>query len=89
MPVYTFKNKKTNEEYDEIMSYDELVEYLKQDNIQQVFKINIFKYADGGGMKDQFNDWCKSTSVNGKEEFKPYGKARNDADRRKDDKEKN
>lgn len=75
MPVYTFKNKKTNEEYDEIMSYDELVEYLKQDNIQQVFKINIFKYADGGGMKDQFTDWCKSTSVNGKEEFKPYGKA--------------
>ena len=30
MPLYTFKNKKTNKEYDEVMSYEELQEYLKQ-----------------------------------------------------------
>ena len=41
MPLYTFKNLETNEEYDEVMSYEELQEYLKQDNIQQVFKFNM------------------------------------------------
>jgi len=75
MPLYTFKNLETNEEYDEVMSYEELQEYLKQDNIQQVFKFNMFRYSDGGGMKDQFTDWCKESSVNGKGDFKPYGKA--------------
>jgi hypothetical protein len=69
MPIYTFKNLETNEEYDEVMSYEKLQEYLKQDNIQQVFN------SDGGGMKDQFTDWCKESSVNGKGDFKPYGKA--------------
>ena len=31
MPLYTFKNTQTNEEYDEVMSYEELQEYLKQE----------------------------------------------------------
>ena len=75
MPLYTFKNLETNEEYDEVMSYEELQKYLKQDNIQQVFKFNMLRYSDGGGMKDQFTDWCKESSVNGKGDFKPYGKA--------------
>ena len=46
MPLYTFKNLETNEEYDEVMSYEKLQEYLKQDNIQQVFKFNMFRYSD-------------------------------------------
>tara|TARA_R110000737_G_scaffold123216_1_gene155211 strand:- start:1223 stop:1492 length:270 start_codon:yes stop_codon:yes gene_type:complete len=75
MPLYTFKNLETNEEYDEVMSYDNLIKYLKQDNIQQVFKFNMLRYSDGGGMKDQFTDWCKESSVKGKGDFKPYGKA--------------
>ena len=29
MPLYTFKNLKTNQEYDEIMSYEDLKEYVK------------------------------------------------------------
>ena len=41
MPLYTFKNTKTDEEYDEVMSYEELQEYLKQEYIHQVFKMNI------------------------------------------------
>jgi uncharacterized membrane protein len=61
MPLYTFKNTKTNEEYDEVMSYEELIEYLKQDNIEQVFKMNMFRYSDGNGMKDQFTDWCRDS----------------------------
>ena len=33
MPLYTFRNKNTNEEYDKQMSYEELQEYLKQEDI--------------------------------------------------------
>ena len=51
MPLYTFKNKLTDEEYDKIMSYEELQEYLKQDNIQQIFKMNICRYSDNNGAK--------------------------------------
>ena len=75
MPLYTFKNLETNEEYDEVMSYEELVEYIKQAHIEQVFKMKITRYSDSNGIKDQFTDWCKESSVNGKGDFKPYGKA--------------
>ena len=40
MPTYTFKDLKTGEEYDKVMSYEELQEYLKKENIEQIFKIN-------------------------------------------------
>ena len=53
MPLYTFKNLQTNEEYDEVMSYEDLQEYVKQEDIQQVFKINIYRYSDNNGIKDQ------------------------------------
>jgi len=76
MPLYTFKNTQTNEEYDEVMSYEELQEYLKQDNIHQVFKMNIYRYSGAGGIKDQFTDWCKEDKVKGKGEFQPYGKGK-------------
>jgi len=90
MPLYTFKNKKTEEEFDEYMSYDNLDNYLRTNkDLEQVFKINIFRYSDNNGTKDQFTEWAKDSSVSGNGEFKPYGKARNDEDRRKDDKEKN
>ena len=46
MPLYTFRNKDTSEQYDRVMSYDELQEYLKQENIEQIFKINICRYPD-------------------------------------------
>tara|TARA_R110000772_G_scaffold8212_4_gene27339 strand:+ start:195 stop:458 length:264 start_codon:yes stop_codon:yes gene_type:complete len=77
MPLYTFKNLETNEEYDEVMSYEDLLEYVKRDDIQQVFKIKITRYSDAGGMKDQFTDWCKDNKVKDgdKGNFKPYGKA--------------
>ena len=75
MPLYTFINKNTNEEYDEVMSYEDLLEYVKRDDVEQVFKIKITRYSDAGGMKDQFTDWCKDTAVKGKGDFKPYGKA--------------
>ena len=48
MPSYTFKNKETNEHYDKVMTYEELVEYIKNPNIEPIDieelmkKINIW-----------------------------------------------
>ena len=43
MPIYTFLNKKTNKEYDEMMSISEMEDYLKKNkHITQIIKgINI------------------------------------------------
>jgi len=43
MPIYTFLNKKTNKEYDEMMSIAEMEDYLnKNKHITQIIKgINI------------------------------------------------
>ena len=51
--------------------------------------MNICRYSDNNGAKDQFTEWAKDPSVTGNGEFKAYGKARTDYDKRKDDKEKN
>jgi hypothetical protein len=82
MPLYTFKDKNKNIEYDKELSYEDLQEYIKQDHIEQVFKMNIFRYADGGGIKDQFTDWCKDSTVKGKDNFNPYGKATKDFEKK-------
>ena len=89
MPLYTFRNKDTSEQYDKVMSYEELQEYLKKENIEQIFKINIYRYSDNNGTKDQFTEWAKDPSITGDGGFKTYGKARTDYDKREDDKEKN
>ena len=53
MPIYTFLNKKTNKEYDEMMSISEMEEYLeKNKHITQVIKgLNIISGASGITMK--------------------------------------
>ena len=89
MPLYTFRNKDTKEEYDKVMSYEELQEYLKQKSIEQVFKINIYRYSDNNGAKDQFTEWAKDSSINGNGGFETYGKAMTDYDRKQNDKKKN
>lgn len=49
MPVYTFTNIKTNEEYDLTMSYDELQEYLASNpKVNQIFQMNIVDPAGIG-----------------------------------------
>ena len=37
MPTYTFRNKITNERYNKIMTYEELLEYIKNPNIEQEY----------------------------------------------------
>ena len=92
MPLYTFKKKDTDEQYNKIMSYEELLDYLRNNkDIHQVFKMNIFRYSDNNGAKDQFTEWAKDASVSAENNggFKTYGKARTDYDKKKDDQEKN
>ena len=63
MPVYTFLNKKTKKEYDEMMSIAEMEEYLeKNKHITQVIKgLNIISGASGitnktdGGWKENLS----------------------------------
>ena len=50
MPSYTFINKLTNKKYDKIMSYEELLEYIKDPNIEQEYKMSIFRCSDNNGM---------------------------------------
>ena len=76
MPLYTFRNKHTQEQYDEILTYEELQEYIKQDHIEQVFKMNIYRYTDNNGIKDQEMDYLKDKNIQGNGEFKPYGKVK-------------
>ncbi len=42
MPRYSFENADTGESYDLTMSYDELIQYLKDNpTIHQIFKMNV------------------------------------------------
>ena len=63
MPIYTFKDKKTNKEFDEMMSIAEMEDYLsKNKHITQVLKgLNIISGVSGvsfkndGGWKDNLS----------------------------------
>jgi len=63
MPVYTFYNKRTKKEYDEMMTSAEMEEYLsKNKHITQVIKgLNIVRGVQGishktdGGWKDNLS----------------------------------
>ena len=61
MPIYTFRNKKTGKEFDEMMSIAEMEEYLdKNKHITQVLKgLNIVSgvgsIKQDGGWKDNLS----------------------------------
>ena len=60
MPTYTFKDLKTGEEYDKVMSYEGMLKYKKKPNIEYVFKApKIFRLNDMGGPEDSFREWCR------------------------------
>ena len=60
MPTYTFKDLKTGEEYDKVMSYEDMLKYKKKPNIEYVFKApKIFRLNDMGGTEDSFREWCR------------------------------
>ena len=54
MPVYRFRNKETNEVYDKVMSYDDMMKYRRKRHIEQVFVApKIFRLYDMGVPDDQ------------------------------------
>ena len=60
MPTYTFKNKKTKNEYDIVMSYEEFLKYKKKRSVEQVFRpYKVFRVNDISGTESQFRDWCR------------------------------
>jgi len=63
MPVYTFLNKKTKKEYDEMMSIAEMEEYLdKNPHITQVIKgLNIVRGVSGTSYKTD-SGWKENLS---------------------------
>ena len=62
MPTYTFKDLKTGEEYDKVMSYEDMLKYKKKPNIEYVFKApKIFRLNDMGGPEDSFREWVKQS----------------------------
>tara|TARA_S200000501_G_scaffold256859_2_gene240711 strand:+ start:846 stop:1115 length:270 start_codon:yes stop_codon:yes gene_type:complete len=64
VPIYTFKNKKTKEVYDMVMSYEDLLKYRKKRNIEQVFQpYKVFRLNDMGGPEDSFREWCKQEAT--------------------------
>jgi len=76
MPIYTFINKLNNKRYEKIMTYKELIEYIKDPNIEQEYKMNIFRYSDNNGIKDQEMNFLKDPKVHGNGKFEPYGKVK-------------
>ena len=78
MPIYTFINKLNNKRYEKIMTYEELIEYIKDPNIEQEYKMNIFRYSDNNGIKDQEMNFLKDPKVHGNGKFEPYGKVKTD-----------
>ena len=63
MPVYTFLNKKTKKEYDEMMSIAEMEEFLeKNPHITQVIKgLNIVRGVSGASYKTD-SGWKENLS---------------------------
>ena len=60
MPTYTFKDLKTGEEYDKVMTYEDMLKYKKKPNIEYVFRApKIFRLNDMGGPEDSFREWCR------------------------------
>ena len=60
VPVYSFKNKKTNEVYDLTLSYEEMLKYKKKRNVEYILSApKIFRLNDMGGPEDSFREWCR------------------------------
>ena len=60
----------------EIKAYEELIEYLKDPDIEQEYKVNTLKCSDNNGQKDQIIDWCRDKTIRGNGKFETYGKVK-------------
>ena len=61
MPIYSFKNKDTEEYFEQMMSYDDKLKYLEDNpNIESVLTIPTVGYNDAKKPDDGFRDILKS-----------------------------
>tara|TARA_R100001463_G_scaffold45309_3_gene93524 strand:+ start:935 stop:1201 length:267 start_codon:yes stop_codon:yes gene_type:complete len=59
MPIYSFRNKKTNEVYDLTLSYEEMLKYKRKKNIEYILSApKVFRLASDSS-ENNFRDWCK------------------------------
>jgi hypothetical protein len=59
MPVYTFENNKTNEEFDLTLSYEEMLKFIEDNpHVNQVFRMNIVDPV-GAGITKPPSDFSK------------------------------
>jgi hypothetical protein len=59
MPVYTFENNKTNEEFDLTLSYEEMLKFIVDNpHVNQVFRMNIVDPV-GAGITKPPSDFSK------------------------------
>ena len=64
MPTYTFKDLQTGEEFDKVMSYEDMLKYKKKKNIEYVIKpFKVFRLNDMGGPEDTFRQWCRQEAT--------------------------
>jgi len=64
MPTYTFKDLKTGEEFDKVMSYEDMLKYKKKKDIEYVIKpFKVFRLNDMGGPEDTFRQWCRQEAT--------------------------
>jgi len=64
MPTYTFKDLQTGEEFDKVMSYEDMLKYKKKKNIKYVIKpFKVFRLNDMGGPEDTFRQWCRQEAT--------------------------
>ena len=64
MPTYTFRDLKTGEEFDKVMSYEDMLKYKKKKDIEYVIKpFKVFRLNDMGGPEDTFRQWCRQEAT--------------------------
>ena len=64
MPTYTFKDLQTGEEFDKVMSYEDMLKYKKKKDIEYVIKpFKVFRLNDMGGPEDTFRQWCRQEAT--------------------------
>lgn len=63
MPTYTFRNKKTNEIYNIVLTYEEFLKYKKKRSIERIFSAPALTNLSSGA-EGSFREWCRQPADN-------------------------
>ena len=60
MPIYSFRDKSTGEEFEKMFSYNEKVKFLEEENVEEVFyPVQLGYNYSTRKIDDGFNDVLK------------------------------